>query len=60
MTKIINILILFLTFISIYNQAKAHNMLAIMLDLCFKNMKVILVFVGNAHVIQIVTNCDKL
>jgi len=58
MTKVINILTLFLTFISTYNQAKAHNMLIIMLDLCFKNMKVILVFIGNAHAIQIMMNCD--
>lgn len=41
MTKVISILFLFLTFASTYNHAKAHNMLAIMLNLHFKNMKVI-------------------
>lgn len=30
-----------MAFASSYNQFKAHNMLAIMFDLCFKNMKVI-------------------
>jgi hypothetical protein len=33
MMQIINILSPFLTFVLAYNQAKAHNMLAIMLDL---------------------------
>jgi hypothetical protein len=47
-----------LAFASIYNQAKVHNMLAIMLDSHFKNMKVILDFVGYAHAIQIVINYD--
>jgi hypothetical protein len=41
MMQIINILSSFLAFVSFYNQNKAHNMLVIMLGLCFKNMKVI-------------------
>jgi hypothetical protein len=41
MMQIINILSSFLAFVSFYNQTKAHNMLAIMLGLCLKNMKVI-------------------
>jgi hypothetical protein len=41
MAQIINILTMFLAFALAYNQAKVHNMLAIMLDLHFKNMKVI-------------------
>jgi hypothetical protein len=58
MTQIINIFIMFLAFVSICKQAKAHNMLAIMLNPHLKNMKVIHNFVGNTHVIQIVTNYD--
>jgi hypothetical protein len=41
MMQVINILSPFLAFALAYNQAKVHNMLAIMLDLHFKNMKVI-------------------
>ncbi len=58
MTQIINILSPFLTFALAYNQADVHNIMAIMLDLWFKNMKVIWDFVGHAHAIQIVTNFD--
>ncbi len=58
MMQVINILSLFLAFSYIYNQDRAHNMLAIMLDPCFKNMKIIQDFVGNAHATQIVTNYD--
>ncbi len=47
-------------FASTCNQTKVHNMLVIMLDLHFKNMKVIHDFVGNAHAIQIVTYYDVL
>jgi hypothetical protein len=56
--QVINILSPFLAFASIYNQAKVHNMLAIMLDLHFKNMKVIRDFAGHAHAIQIVKNYE--
>jgi hypothetical protein len=58
MLQIINILSPFLAFGSTYNQTKAHNMLAIMFDPHFKNMKVMWDFVGHAHAIQIVTNYD--
>ncbi len=59
MRQVINILSLFLAFSSIYNQAKAHNMLATMFDPHFKNMKIIQDFMGCAHdAIQIVTNYD--
>ncbi len=47
-----------LAFAFICNQAKVHNMLAIMFNLHLKNMKVIHNFVGNTHAIQIVTNYD--
>jgi hypothetical protein len=41
MTQVINILSPFLAFASTCDPAKVHNMLVIMLDLHFKNMKVI-------------------
>jgi hypothetical protein len=42
MTQILNVLGPFLTFFQSFIQSEAYNMLAIMLDLCFKNMKVII------------------
>ncbi len=56
--QVINILSPFLAFASAYNQANAHNMLAIMLDPYLKNMKVIWNFVGNAHAIQNLIDYD--
>jgi hypothetical protein len=47
MTQVIDILSPFLAFVWAYIQTKAHNMFAIMLDLGFKNMKVVWDFVGN-------------
>jgi glucokinase len=58
MTEVINIISPFLAFASTYNQAKAHNMLAIMLNLHFKNMKVINDFAGHAHIILNVIEYD--
>jgi hypothetical protein len=58
--QVINILSPFLAFASPYNQANAHNMLAIMLDPHFKNMKVIWNFVGNAHAIQNLIDYDTI
>jgi glucokinase len=65
MMQVINILSPFLAFALAYNQAKVHNMLATMLELTmlelhFKNMKVIRDFVGQAHAIQIVTNYESI
>ncbi len=54
MTQIINNLSPFLAFVLSYNQANVHNIIAIMLDHWFKNMKVIWDFLGHAHAIQIV------
>jgi hypothetical protein len=47
-----------LAFASTYNQAKVHNMLAIMFNLHFKKMKVIQDFMGNVLAIQIVVDYD--
>jgi hypothetical protein len=58
MTQVINILFPFLTFASTYNHTKPHNILAIMLNLHLKNMKVIWDSMGNALAIQIVARYD--
>ncbi len=57
--QIINILTLFLAFALAYNQANAHNMLPIMFNLHFKNVKLIQDFVNNSHAIQIVIDYDN-
>ncbi len=47
MGQVLNALGPFLPFYESYIVAKAHNMLAIMLDPCFKNMKIIWDFCGG-------------
>jgi hypothetical protein len=56
--QMINVLTPFLAFSSSYINAKVHNMLAIMLDLCLKNMKVIWDYVGNTVVVNVVLEYD--
>jgi hypothetical protein len=46
-SHVIDVLTPFLTFSSSYIDAKAHNMLVVMLDLCFKNIKIIQDYVNN-------------
>jgi hypothetical protein len=41
MAQILNVFGPFLTFSESFIQSKTYNMLAIMFDLCFENMKVI-------------------
>jgi hypothetical protein len=54
MAQVVQILMPFLVFTMVYNETKAHNMLVIMLDPYFKNMKVIWDFLGDAPTIEIV------
>jgi hypothetical protein len=49
---------LFLAFYESCIIAKAHNMLAIMFDPCFKNMKIIWDFVGDSLTLQVVAEYD--
>jgi hypothetical protein len=46
MVEIQVVLALFLAFASTYNVNKAHNMLALMLNPCFKSLDVVKAFVG--------------
>lgn len=48
----------FLSFSMAYNQAKAHNMLLIMFNPYFQNMKIRQDWLGNFVPIQIVANYD--
>jgi hypothetical protein len=56
-SHVIDVLTPFLTFSSSYIDVKAHNMLVIMLDLCFKNIKVIQDYVNNI-VVSVVVEYD--
>jgi len=58
MTQVINIPTFFLAFVSIYDQVKAHSMMAIMLDFHFKNMKNVQNFVSDIVALQIVIEYD--
>ncbi len=58
MGQVLNALGPFLAFFESYIIVKAHNMLAIMLDTCFKNMKVIWDFVGDSLALQVVAEYD--
>jgi hypothetical protein len=59
MGEIMAILTPFFAFASTYITTKAHNMLALMLDLHFKSLDVVKGFVGKAKVIQIVVKYDN-
>jgi hypothetical protein len=41
MAQVVQILMPFLAFSMVYNETKAHNMLVVMLDPYFKDMKII-------------------
>ncbi len=58
MGQVLNALGPFLAFSESYIVAKAHNMLAIMLDPCFKNMKIMWDFVGDSLALQVVAKYD--
>jgi hypothetical protein len=49
----------FLAFTSSENASKAHNMLALILDLWFKPLNVVKAFVGWAKMIQIAVEYDN-
>jgi hypothetical protein len=56
-SQVVNVLGPFLTFFGFYINAinaKVHNMLSIMLDSCFKNMKAIWDYMGNVVPMDVV------
>jgi hypothetical protein len=56
MGEVMVILAPFFTFASTYIATKAHNMLPLMQDLCFKSLDVMKGFVKRAKVIQMVVD----
>jgi hypothetical protein len=56
--EVMAILAPFLSFATTYIPSKAHNMLALMLDMCFKCMDVIKTFVGWVKVMEMVAEYD--
>ncbi len=59
MIEVQAILVLFLAFTSTYNACRAHNMLTLMLDPCFKSLDVVKTFIGQEKVIQMVVEYDS-
>jgi len=56
MGEVMVLLVPYFTFASTYIATKAHNMLTLMQDLCFKFLNVMKGFVGKAKVIQMVAD----
>ncbi len=50
---------LILAFTFFYNASKVHNMLALMLDPCFKSLNVVKAFIRKTKMIQIVVEYDN-
>jgi len=57
--QVISVLAPFLVFSNSYINAKAHNILVIMLDPRFTNMKVIWDYVGNMVLVDVVSKYDS-
>jgi hypothetical protein len=55
-SQVINVLTPFLAFSNFYINVKAHDMMIIMLDSCFLNMKVIKYYVG--YTVDVVAKYD--
>jgi hypothetical protein len=58
MAKVTAIPAHFLSFTTNYTPSKAHNMLALMLDLHFKCLDVVKMFVGRAKIMEMVAKYD--
>ncbi len=56
---VVNILTSILTFFGTYITTKTHNMLTIMLDPWFKNLKIVSDFVGNSIVFQVIAKYNN-
>ncbi len=58
MVQVVGILMVFLAFPMAYNHLKTHNMLVMILELHYKNMKCIQDFVGNSIIVKIIVEYD--
>jgi hypothetical protein len=52
--EIIKVIDFFLSFLTRYNEKRTHNLLALMLDPKFKNLRLIFYFIGHEHRVAIV------
>jgi hypothetical protein len=60
MGKIINVLCHFWGFVETFSQDRAHNMVALMLDPCFKNMDCIMDYISKDQATTLVQQYDDL
>jgi hypothetical protein len=58
MGQVMGILMALWAFPMAYNHLKTHNMLVMILDLHYKNMKCIQNFVGNSIIVKIIVEYD--
>jgi hypothetical protein len=56
--QVVQVLNLFLSFMAYFQKAKAHNMLAMILDLRFKGLKLVIQYVGEKRTLHIASEYD--
>jgi len=57
--QVVYVLNPFLSFIVYFQPAKAHNMLAMMLDLCYKGVRLVIWYVSKERVLHIASEYDR-
>jgi hypothetical protein len=57
--QILEVLLPFISFLHAYDRKRGHNMLALMFDPRFKNMKLITIFLGRKNDVIIVAKYDQ-
>jgi hypothetical protein len=57
--EVINVLDSFLSFLKVYDERKVHNMISLMLDLRYKNLRVVSSFVGREQNVVLVEKYDR-
>ncbi len=56
--QVVQVLNPFLSFMASFQKAKIHNMLAMMLDLCFKGLGLVIQYVGKERALHIIREYD--
>ncbi len=56
--QVVQVLNPFLSFMASFQKAKAHNMLAVMLNPCFKGLGLVIQYVGKERTLHIVGEYD--
>jgi hypothetical protein len=56
--QVVQVLNPFLSFMASFQKAKAHNMLAMMLNPCFKGLGLVIQYVGKERTLHIVGEYD--